>query len=360
MSPVLQSVVTYELSASDGRQVTGLVERLIGSYSSPEDRAFVAAAADLARSLPDGIVHFLRSFQGAEPAVAAVIRGLPVDDERVGPTPEHWNAHSDPARTMRDDLYFLLLGSLIGEVFGWSTLQNGALLHNVLPNRVEENEQSGAGSRAPLLWHIEDAFHPYRCDYLGLIALRNPDAIGTTLGSVRNLQVTQHEREVLWGRRFHIRPDKVHLRGCSAGARGVEFEQSPKPVSILFGDAQAPYLRINPPFMTAVPGDEVAERVLGEVISRIAESIEEVILNPGDVVFIDNYLAVHGRGSFIPRYDGTDRWLRKALFTRDLRKSRGVRDGADGRVLRLAPLAYVGGPGSSSGGCHAACGSGWP
>jgi L-asparagine oxygenase len=333
MSPV----VTYELSASEGRQVSGLAERIIESYSSPEDHAFVAIAADLARSLPDGIVRFLRSFQGGEPAVAAVIRGLPVDDERVGPTPDHWSAHCDPARTMREDFYFLLLGSLIGEVFGWSTLQNGALLHNVLPNRAEENDQSGAGSRAPLLWHIEDAFHPYRCDYLGLMALRNPEGVGTTLGSVRDLQVTQREREVLWDRRFLIRPDKVHMRGLDVGARGAEFEHSPESVSILFGDVEKPYLRINPPFMTAVPGDEAAERVLGEVISRIDENMGEVILNPGDVVFIDNYLAVHGRGSFIPRYDGTDRWMRKALFTRDLRKSRGVRDSADGRVLRLAP-----------------------
>jgi Fe(II)/alpha-ketoglutarate-dependent arginine beta-hydroxylase len=337
MSPVLQNTVTYELSASDGRQVNGLAERLIEGYSSPEDRSFVDTAADLARSLPDGIVRFLRSFQGGEPAVAAVIRGLPVDDERVGPTPDHWSAHCDPARTMREDFYFLLLGSLIGEVFGWSTLQNGALLHNVLPNRAEENDQSGAGSRAPLLWHIEDAFHPYRCDYLGLMALRNPDAVGTSLGSVRNLKVTQHEREVLWDRRFHIRPDKVHMKGLDVGARGAEFEHSPEPAGILFGDAEEPYLRINPPFMSALPGDEVAEQVLRDVISRIDESMGEVILNPGDVVFIDNYLAVHGRGSFIPRYDGTDRWMRKALFTRDLRKSRGVRDSPDGRVLRLAP-----------------------
>jgi Fe(II)/alpha-ketoglutarate-dependent arginine beta-hydroxylase len=337
MSPVLRSTVTYELSAGDARQVSGLVERLIGGYSSPENHAFVDTAADLARSLPDGIVQFLRSFQGGEPAVAAVIRGLPVDNARVGPTPGHWSAHDDPARTIREDFYFLLLGSLIGEVFGWSTLQNGALLHNVLPNRAEENDQSGAGSRAPLLWHIEDAFHPYRCDYLGLMSLRNPDQVGTSLGSVRDLKVTQHEREVLWDRRFHIRPDKVHMKGLDASARGAEFEHSPEPVSILFGDAGEPYLRINPPFMTAVPGDEEAEHVLGEVISRIDENIGEVILNPGDVVFIDNYLAVHGRGSFIPRYDGTDRWMRKALFTRDLRKSRSVRDTPDAHVLRLAP-----------------------
>ena len=172
----------------------------------------------------------------------------------------------------------------------------GALLHNVLPNRAEENDQSGAGSRETLLWHIEDAFHPYRCDYLGLMALRNPDAIGTSLGSVRNLKLTQHEREVLWGRRFHIRPDKVHMRGLDTGARGAEFEHAPESVSILFGDEEEPYLRINPPFMTAVPGDEDAEQVLGDVISRIDESMGEVILNPGDVVSIDNYLAVHGRG----------------------------------------------------------------
>jgi L-asparagine oxygenase len=337
MSPVLQkSVVTYELSAGDSRQVSGLVERLAGDYSSPEDPSFVADAADLCRSLPDGVVRFLRSFQGGEPAAAAVIRGLPVDDGRVGPTPAHWSEHCDPARTMREDFYFLLLGALVGEVFGWSTLQHGALLHNVLPNRAEENDQSGAGSRAPLLWHIEDAFHPYRCDYLGLMALRNPDGIGTSCGSVRNLKVTEQEREVLRGRRFHIRPDKVHMKGLGPGERGAEFEDSPEPVSILFGDAEEPYLRINPPFMTAVPGDEEAGQVLGEVISRIDETMEEVVLDPGDVVFIDNYLAVHGRGSFIPRYDGTDRWLRKALFTRDLRKSRGVRDGADSRVLRLA------------------------
>jgi L-asparagine oxygenase len=337
MSPVLQSVVTYELSESDSRQVSGLVERLTEDYPSPEDGAFVASAADLARSLPDGVVRFLRSFQGGEPAVAAVVRGLPVDDVRVGPTPGHWREHCDPGRTMREDFYFLLLGSLIGEVFGWASLQDGALLHNVLPNRAEENDQSGAGSRAPLLWHIEDAFHPFRCDYLGLMALRNPDGVGTSVGSVRDLKVTEHEREVLWDRRFHIRPDKVHLRGLDGSGRGAEFEHSPEPVSVLFGDAEEPYLRINPPFMTALPGDEEAGQVLGEVISRIDESVGEVVLGPGDVVFIDNYLAVHGRGSFMPRYDGTDRWMRKALFTRDLRKSRGVRDSADGRVLRLAP-----------------------
>src|ERR1700728_810103 len=54
MPPVLQSTVTYELSANDGRQVTELVERLIEGYSSPENPAFVATTADLARSLPDG------------------------------------------------------------------------------------------------------------------------------------------------------------------------------------------------------------------------------------------------------------------------------------------------------------------
>src|SRR5262249_30813526 len=115
MSLISSSVTTYEFNATDSRKVSGLVEQLIASYSSFQDRAFLEASIDLARLLPEGIIRFLRSFQQREPAVAAVVRGLAIDEERIGATPEHWSAHGDPARTIREDLYFLLLGSLIGE-----------------------------------------------------------------------------------------------------------------------------------------------------------------------------------------------------------------------------------------------------
>ncbi|MBJ7505663.1 MAG: TauD/TfdA family dioxygenase, partial [Ilumatobacteraceae bacterium] len=47
------------------------------------------------------------------------------------------------------------------------------------------------------------------------------------------------------------------------------------------------------------------------------------------ILVIDNHRAVHGRTSFTPRYDGTDRWLKRALVVQSL-------DGVDavGRVIQ--------------------------
>jgi L-asparagine oxygenase len=50
-----------------------------------------------------------------------------------------------------------------------------------------------------------------------------------------------------------------------------------------------------------------------KMIKRIVEIYEAhktgTVLEPGDVLVIDNSKVVHGRSKFIPRYDGTDRFL---------------------------------------------------
>ena len=48
---------------------------------------------------------------------------------------------------------------------------------------------------------------------------------------------------------------------------------------------------------------------------------------------MDNYRAIHGRYAFQPRYDGTDRWLKKMMLTRDVRKSRVLRRDPEVSVL---------------------------
>jgi alpha-ketoglutarate-dependent taurine dioxygenase len=58
------------------------------------------------------------------------------------------------------------------------------------------------------------------------------------------------------------------------------------------------------------------------------------VLEPGDVCFIDNFKAVHGRRAFKARYDGHDRWLKRVNITRDLRKSRAEREAPTSRVIR--------------------------
>jgi L-asparagine oxygenase len=186
-------------------------------------------------------------------------------------------------------------------------------------------------------WHTEDAFHPLRCDYLTLLCLRNLDLVPTTFASVDCVDIDPAWLSVLREPRFLIRPDDEHLRQAKGlpaehqAAIGAMREQ-PAPCPVLFGRASSPYLRIDPYFMSAQPGDEVAPRALAHVTERLDAGLGDVALTPGELLIIDNYKAVHGRRPYQPRFDGRDRWLKKAIVSRDLRKSRAASDRIDSRV----------------------------
>ena len=63
--------------------------------------------------------------------------------------------------------------------------------------------------------------------------------------------------------------------------------------------------------------------------SAVKLATQRVVLSDGDVLVIDNDRAVHGRTPFVPRYDGTDRWLKRALVVRELPSAN-----AFGRVIQ--------------------------
>ena len=100
---------------------------------------------------------------------------------------------------------------------------------------------------------------------------------------------------------------------------------------MLFGSRQAPYVRLDP-FFTK-PLDDEASGALNALAQSVDDNIQELVLQPGDCLFIDNYRIVHGRNAFKARYDGTDRWLKRINLTRDLRKSQGSRGGCEMRVM---------------------------
>ena len=338
------AMTTYRLEPPEVEGIDRLLGLLVDEVGSPEDPAFLGEARRLAFSaLPMGPVRFLERFRRDQLTAAVLVTGYPIDAGRIGPTPHHWGAQPDPESTLREELYLTLLGSLLGDAFGWATLQDGRLVQNVLPMRGEENEQSGHGSSSSLAWHTEDGFHPYRCDYLGLMALRNPGRVPTTVASIDAVHLSAENKRILAQPRFFVHPDNEHLKWDSTSQNGSSEPlpgdwYEPRPTSVLFGDLSQPYLRIDPIFMSAAEGDHEGERALADIIEQLDSVLTPEVIGPGDVCFIDNYRAVHGRGSFSPSYDGADRWLKKTVLTRDLRKSRSVRWGHDGRVLHPGPL----------------------
>lgn len=335
-----QGVLHYDLSADEVAQLDALISGLAETGCDPGDPHFHDEAWELAPRLPVGLRKFLAEFRRDDPAAAFKIRGFAVDDSAVGPTPRNWAEAAASPRTRREELFLSLIGKCLGEVFSWPTLQSGRMIQNVLPIAGEENEQSGHGSDVLLEWHTEDGFHPYRCDYLALFGIRNHDRVPTTVASIRDVTLSAETRRVLGEPRFYILPDDEHLRQLAAQQpdhpgllRMRAMRETPEPVAVLFGAPDSPYLRIDPFFMRCVNGDAAAEQALKELVRELEAATRDVVVEAGTLLVVDNYLAVHGRKAFTARYDGTDRWLQKAIITRDLRKSRGTRDTAAGRVL---------------------------
>ena len=330
----------YALEAAERTPLAALAEELSADGLDPTRPAFYDRCRPAADRLSSGLRGFLAEFRRGEPAAACLIRGLPVDSAQIGPTPPHWEAAiaSDAARTA--ELCLALCAMVLGEPFAWSTLQSGRIIQNILPIAGDERRQNGYGSEALLEFHTEDGFHPLRCDYLLLLGLRNPDGVPTIVASVRDICLPDSQRAILAEKRFYIEPDTEHIRqlelrepGSAALALVSAMQRSPEPVAVLFGNPAAPYLRIDRPFMRCATGDREAEHALDGLMAELERVQQEVVVDPGTLLIIDNYLAVHGRQPFRSRYDGTDRWLKKLTVSRNLRRGLGLASEHGHRVL---------------------------
>ncbi|WP_234042299.1 TauD/TfdA family dioxygenase [Streptomyces marianii] len=274
-----------------------------------------------AERLPEGVRRFLVASRGAEDAVI-VVANLPLDENLV-PTPPSWQVAEKEGAAIREELVLLLIGSVLGDPFGWVNQQNGRLVHDVCPSKGHENSLTSASSQQQLTLHTEDVFHSCRGDYVALMCLRNPDVVGTTVALVESVDIAEPMRQVLHQDRFRFFPDDSHNVVPQHTAENPSaLEERPHEVaSVLFGPEETPYLRIDADFTSPVPGDAEAERAMNQAVDQLAVAAERVVLSPGEAVFIDNYRAVHGRDTFTPRYDGTDRWLKRTSLVRDLRRT---------------------------------------
>lgn len=333
---VIRYVNLDDADRSALRTLTASVLARYGSSSAPE---LFDDLPSQGHRLPSSLVKELQEFRAGETASALVVRGVPVGDDRIGPTPQHWHDVPRDTEAEAHAVFLLLASAHLGDVFGWSTLQGGRLVHDVLPMPGQEESQSGHGT-VELAWHTEDGFHPYRCDYLMLLGLRNHDAVPTVVASVDDVELTDGQRAVLSEPRFLIRPDTLQLKNAQqltehqGTAHSIHLmEDDPEPCAVLFGHPEQPYLRIDPEFMSALPGDGEATEALDALCRELQRNLVDVPLSAGDLLVVDNFKAVHGRSAFKARFDGTDRWLKKVVVTRDLRKSRTHRRTARERVL---------------------------
>ncbi|CAM3273657.1 guanitoxin biosynthesis L-enduracididine beta-hydroxylase GntD [Stackebrandtia soli] len=332
--PDIGAPASLTLSPTEATVAADLAHYVAARFPAMDDPALLRELPLLATGLPDRVRRFLRDFSLDEYNGYCVIDGHVVDDDRIGATPEHWKGRARPGPEFAEEILLLLYGSLLGEPFGWATQQNGHFVNDVFPIREYENERLGTGSKTPLTLHTEDAFHPYRADYVMLYALRNPDHVPTIVAELDYSVFTGEDLDVLFSDRFRVVPDTSHLpknNTIRSEADRAYFDSiealmnGDRRASLLFGSRSAPFLRFDESYMRPADDDPEAKRVYDLVGDELRARRHDARVDAGALLILNNSRVVHGRSTFKARYDGTDRWLKRVNVTTDLRKSAEMR-----------------------------------
>jgi L-asparagine oxygenase len=287
-----------------------------------ETEAFVLEAQIYAAGLSEALRRSLLGFRRFGHASGAIlIRGVPLGD--VPPTPQRAEAAANLTREAAAAMSVLV--ACLGEQYGFRPEYGGRIVQHLLPVRGFETQQISVGSMVDLAMHTELAFSPLRPDYVALLCVREDHerVAGTTLGALHAMLplVDAPTVELLRQPRFRTKVD-VSFRLADHLAEDPWID----PIRIVDG----PCLRVD---FGETEGKDAAARAALARLARVAARTQVVVrLKPGDLLIVDNHRAVHGRTPFVPRYDGADRWLLRALATKDLRRSAGARP-SDGRIV---------------------------
>lgn len=341
----------FDITQDELEQLKVLVNSNLDSFDNFDNLEFLKKLPVTAYQAPQRLVEFLNEFKynPVKEGYCVISSGM-VDDDKVGPTPAHWELKTNND-TCRDAVMAMsLCSTVLGDIYGWSTQQDGRVVHDILPIRACENEQLGCGSKDELTWHVEDAFHELRGDYLIMMCLRNHDRIPTTLSKPDYSKLTDRQIDVLFEKHFTIKPDNSHKPKNSSKDRADEMAsgklahiekaynsmlkraEKPEKIAVLFGNRKDPCLRLDPYFMET-PDNPEAASALEAILEVVTESLIEVALNPGEILVVDNYEVVHGRRAFQARFDGTDRWYKRINVIRDIRRCQEVLEHKLARVI---------------------------
>ena len=343
------------ISEKENQDINALLYSLRKEFFSPESTEFLHEAAVASHELPLRIRRFLNDFRlkETESAPTCILSGYKLDENKIGLTPTDRGSKDDLARTAEEQMLLVLLGSLLGDPISWATQQAGHIVHDVSPVKGQECDQTGSSSLEELFFHTEDAFHPYRGDFLGMLCLRNKNQAATTVAS-RNLlaNLPAEHIDILFEPRFIIRPDASQFEEHdfkktdeitetafinfleSSKERIERMNNNPEPKPILFGNQENPYICMDC-FIYMDALDSEAESAISNLQNVLNAEKKEIELKAGEICFIDNLRAVHGRKPFKypARYDGQDRWMKRINVTRDLRKSSDLRMTSASRII---------------------------
>jgi L-asparagine oxygenase len=217
------------------------------------------------------------------------------------PTPDG-SAAPHTGRPAAFALLQLLLGRSLGAPYGQSAARPESLVHDVFPCADQlDQPNSSAGARAPFAFHTDRScatdYHQ-RPDWVTLGCVRNVERAATRVAELRHVvaDLPRRHRRCLTEPNFRF------------GRQGSKVGPIVSPDTEL-GES----IRLSTDMTPLTTEAEAAYRSLKASSAAVAD---EVVLEPGQVLFLPNRLCVHGRDPFDPHPDPEQRRYLQRIYIR--------------------------------------------
>jgi len=214
------------------------------------------------------------------------------------------------ASSDKSSMVFLEYAHKFGHPVSYAQEQEGQLVQNILPVHKTETQQISTSSKVELALHTETAFHPYKPDYVLLLCLRGDPSAVTTYANVDDIV----KKLDLWV--IATLQKKWFTTNIDISFRTKGEKDKNIPISVLEKTEDGYNFIYDYTFVKA--NDELGRAALEKLHEAVQECIQEIVLETGDLLVIDNNKTIHGRKPFQARYDGTDRWVQRILVRKEL------------------------------------------
>jgi L-asparagine oxygenase len=175
-----------------------------------------------------------------------------------------------------------------------------SFFQDIVPMKTSSYLQTSTGSEKPLEIHTEQAFSEDRPNFLSLACLKGDSNAITYILTLDTILKHLTEDEInylklpLWMCKVDL---SFLMRGTKNSLKG--------PMAIL--QENGTKLVFDQDLMSGIVPK--ADKMITKIVEIYDKYKTGITLETGDVIVINNRIAVHGRSKFTPRYDGTDRFL---------------------------------------------------
>ncbi len=305
------------------KDINKIVDEIIKANPDLKTNAILAQIKCYSDELPRYIREYIYEYK-LKSKIKVLVFNLSLEQYSFGSTPTKIAESFEKETISKIEILHCLISSVLGEIFTWSSIQNGNIINEVFPIKENMDKPISSGSNNVFDLHTEDAFHPFMGEYLSLFCLKNFNNAATILSSFDISEMSEKVIDILFEKRFLIGPNIAH----NVNTQNEKF-------SILFGNRKFPFLRINLNNIKVLKNDDDARNALDTITRVLQENIIKYPMKSGDLMFIDNFRTVHGRDIYYPKYDGTDRWLKRLYITNDLKKSSEFKSTIDSRIINV-------------------------